>query len=50
VQRLRPEELQRLAEVGCRRAARWVPSAGRDVVEGALEHWEGVVAEFTGEA
>lgn len=46
----RPAELERLAAAGCRRVVRWVPSAGRDVVEGALEHWERAVAEFTGEA
>jgi probable F420-dependent oxidoreductase len=46
----RPEELERLAEAGCRRVVRWVPSAGRDVVERALEGWEAAIAELTGEA
>jgi probable F420-dependent oxidoreductase len=46
----RPQELERLAELGCRRVVRWVPSAGRDVVEQALERWEAAIAELTGEA
>jgi probable F420-dependent oxidoreductase len=46
----RAAELERLREAGCRRAVRWVPSGGRDVVESALEHWEGAIAELTGEA
>ncbi|HEY0317986.1 MAG TPA: LLM class F420-dependent oxidoreductase [Solirubrobacterales bacterium] len=42
--------LERLQEAGCRRVARWVPSAGRPQIEAALEHWEAAIAEFTGEA
>ncbi|HEX8751916.1 MAG TPA: LLM class F420-dependent oxidoreductase [Solirubrobacterales bacterium] len=42
-------ELERLREAGCHRAVRWVPSAGRDVVEAALERWEAAIAELTGE-
>jgi probable F420-dependent oxidoreductase len=46
----RPAELERLAEAGCRRAVRWVPSAGRGAIEQALEHWESAIAELNGEA
>jgi probable F420-dependent oxidoreductase len=45
----KPAELERLERAGCRRAVRWVPSAGGDVVEQALEHWESAIAELTGE-
>jgi probable F420-dependent oxidoreductase len=45
----KPAELERLRQAGCRRAVRWVPSAGRDVVEAALERWEAAIAELTGE-
>jgi len=46
----KPAELERLVEAGCRRAVRWVPSAGRAVVEAALDRWEKAVAELHGEA
>jgi hypothetical protein len=46
----RAAELERLEQAGCRRAVRWIPSGGRDVVERALEHWESTIAELTGEA
>ncbi|HET9154342.1 MAG TPA: LLM class F420-dependent oxidoreductase [Solirubrobacterales bacterium] len=45
----KPAELERLAEAGCRRVVRWVPSAGRSVVEAALDRWEKAVAELHGE-
>jgi len=44
-----PAVLQRLQDAGVRRASRWLPSAGRDTVERALERWETAIAEFTGE-
>jgi probable F420-dependent oxidoreductase len=46
----KPAELERLAAAGCRRAVRWIPSAGPEVVERALERWERAIGEFTGEA
>jgi probable F420-dependent oxidoreductase len=46
----KPSSLERLAQAGCRRAVRWVPSAGRDVVESELERWERAIAELHGEA
>ncbi len=46
----RAAELERLEKAGCRRAVRWIPSGGRDVVEPALEHWEATIAELTGES
>lgn len=45
----KPEELERLRRFGCRRAVRWIPSGGRDVVEAALEPWEAAIAELNGE-
>jgi probable F420-dependent oxidoreductase len=42
--------LEALAQLGCRRAVHWVPSAGRGHVERALERWESAIAELTGEA
>jgi probable F420-dependent oxidoreductase len=45
-----PQALARLAEAGCTRAVRWLPSAGRGVVQAALERWSQAIAEFTGEA
>jgi probable F420-dependent oxidoreductase len=45
-----PEVLERLAALEVRRVVRWVPSAGRSIVEGAFERWERAIAEFTGEA
>jgi probable F420-dependent oxidoreductase len=42
--------LEQLADAGCRRAIRWLPSGGRSVVEQALEGWESAIAEFNGEA
>jgi probable F420-dependent oxidoreductase len=45
-----PEVLEQLRRAGCRRVVHWVPSAGRPVVERALERWGGAIAELTGEA
>jgi probable F420-dependent oxidoreductase len=42
--------LEQLRQAGCRRVARWVPSAGRPQIEAELERWEAAIAEFTGEA
>jgi hypothetical protein len=28
----------------------WIPSAGRSVVDAALQRWEAAIAEFTGES
>jgi probable F420-dependent oxidoreductase len=42
--------LERLHELGVRRAIRWIPSAGPAVVEPAIERWQRAIAEFTGEA
>ncbi len=42
--------LEPLAEAGFRRVVHWIPSAGRGVVEAALERWESAIAELTGEA
>jgi probable F420-dependent oxidoreductase len=41
--------LERLREAGCSRVVHWVPTAGRDIVEAALERWEAVFAELNGE-
>ncbi len=41
--------LGRLGDAGARRVVHWIPSAGRSVVEAALERWESAVAELTGE-
>jgi probable F420-dependent oxidoreductase len=43
-----PAVLERLREAGIRRALRWLPSAGRSVVEGALEQWERAIADANG--
>lgn len=45
----KPAELERLRQAGCRRAVRWIPTGGRDVVEAALEPWEAAIAELNGE-
>jgi probable F420-dependent oxidoreductase len=45
-----PMVLERLADVGCTRVVRWVPSAGMAAVEQSLAVWEKAIAEFTGEA
>jgi probable F420-dependent oxidoreductase len=42
--------IEQLANAGCRRAIRWLPSGGRSVVEQAFERWESAIAEFNGEA
>jgi hypothetical protein len=44
------QALQQLQEAGARRVVRWVPSAGRSVIEPALDRWEAAIAELTGEA
>jgi probable F420-dependent oxidoreductase len=44
-----PAALERIAELGCRRAVHWIPSGGPAVVEPALERWETAIGEFTGE-
>jgi probable F420-dependent oxidoreductase len=41
-------ELEKLAEVGCKRAVYWLPSAPLSQIEPKLERWERAVAEFTG--
>ncbi len=46
----RADVLERCAEAGFSRVLHWIPSAGLGVVEAALENWEAVIAEFTGEA
>ncbi len=43
-----PAVLERLRDAGIRRARRWLPSAGRSVVEGALEQWERAIADANG--
>jgi probable F420-dependent oxidoreductase len=45
----KPAVLERLQEAGCRRAVRWVPSAGRPRIEESLERWERAIAELNGE-
>jgi probable F420-dependent oxidoreductase len=42
--------LEQLREAGVERVVRWVPSAGRSVIEAALERFESAVAELNGEA
>jgi probable F420-dependent oxidoreductase len=42
--------LEQLREAGVERAVRWVPSAGRSVIERELERFEAAVAELNGEA
>jgi probable F420-dependent oxidoreductase len=46
----KPERLELVEAAGASRAIVWLPSAGLGVVERALERWEDVIAEFTGEA
>jgi probable F420-dependent oxidoreductase len=43
-----PRELEKLAEVGCKRAVYWLPSTPLSQLEPKLEQWERAVAEFTG--
>jgi alkanesulfonate monooxygenase SsuD/methylene tetrahydromethanopterin reductase-like flavin-dependent oxidoreductase (luciferase family) len=43
-------ELERMRDAGVERVVRWVPSAGRSVIEAALERFESAVAELNGEA
>jgi len=45
-----PRALDALAEAGCTRACRWLPSGNLSVVEAAMARWERAIAEFTGEA
>jgi probable F420-dependent oxidoreductase len=40
--------IERVHEVGARRAVRWLPSGPRSTVERALETWEAAIAEFIG--
>jgi len=42
--------LEQLQEAGVERVIRWMPSAGRSVVEAALGRFEAAVAELNGEA
>jgi probable F420-dependent oxidoreductase len=42
--------LEQLREAGVQRVVRWVPSAGRSVIERALERFEAAVAELNGES
>lgn len=44
------KDLEALAQAGCTRVCHTLPSANRAAVEAALEPWERVIAEFTGEA
>ena len=43
-------ELEQLRDAGVRRVVRWVPSAGRSLVERDLERFEAAVAELNGES
>ncbi len=45
-----PAVLEKLQEMGVVRALRWIPSAGMDGVEQALDEWQAAIAQFTGEA
>jgi probable F420-dependent oxidoreductase len=44
------KDLEALAEAGCTRVCRWVPSGHRSTVESALADWAETIALFTGEA
>jgi probable F420-dependent oxidoreductase len=44
-----PAVLEVLRDAGARRVVHWIPSAGRSVVEAALDRWESAIAELTGE-
>jgi probable F420-dependent oxidoreductase len=44
------KEIERVHEVGARRAVRWLRSGSRAVVESELERWEAAVADFNGNA
>jgi len=44
-----PAVLERLRELGVRRASRWLPSGPRSVVEAALDRWERAIADANGE-
>jgi hypothetical protein len=43
-----PKALEAYAAAGFDRAVRWLPSAGRGIVERKLDAWESAIAEFTG--
>jgi probable F420-dependent oxidoreductase len=45
----KPAALEEFEKAGVRRVVRWLPSAGRAVVERALERWEDAIAELHGE-
>ena len=45
-----PGQIQACLDAGVRRVLHWLPSAGRGVVEPALERWERAIAEVTGNA
>jgi probable F420-dependent oxidoreductase len=45
-----PAVLQRLFDTGVRRAAHWLPSGPRPIVERGLERWAAAIAEFNGES
>ncbi len=45
----KPAVLEEFEKAGVRRVVRWLPSAGRGVVERALERWEDAIAELHGE-
>jgi probable F420-dependent oxidoreductase len=44
-----PALFERLANIGVRRANRWLPSGPRSAVEQALERWEDAIRQFNGE-
>ena len=43
-----PKEFEAYAAAGFDRVVHWLPSAGRGVVERALDGYEAAIAEFTG--
>lgn len=45
-----PKDLEALADAGCTRVCRWLPSGNRSTVESAMAAWEETIALFTGEA
>jgi hypothetical protein len=45
-----PAALHACAQAGLTRVLHWVPSAGLNVIEAALERWETAIAAFNGEA
>jgi probable F420-dependent oxidoreductase len=42
-------ELERMAELGVRRAVCWLPSGGSSIVEPALEAWESAIRDLVGD-